>query len=227
MAKTAQEIVKKDIADRLNKIAFHFEERSSLRSQLEQYTTGDNNPNSPNHKNMNHLVTRIQSEEVSTLYELVHLLDNVKKHFKICGLNNIELAVIEQFKLYKVAANFVNVHKHGTRGRNKPSAKMDYYALVHVRKGKKPGLEDKLIGVRSMINFEGTVFESMELIEGLIRIWELFLRHHTEIDIQPFISRIGAIFAQRQGQSIYSAKLSDGFLADAKRMASERKHMNL
>lgn len=227
MAKTAQEIVKKDITDRLDTIALHFEERDSLRSQLEQYTVRDHDSKSPKHKDMNRLLALIQIEEIQTLYELVHLLDNVKKYFKIYGLNNVELAVIEQFKPYKVAANFVNVHKHGARGRNKPSAKMDYHALIYNRKSEKPSPEDKLIEVRSLVNFEGVLFESMDIIESLIRIWEMFLRHHTEVEVKPFISRIGAVLAPRRGQSLYSAKLDKGILADAKRQAEERKHINL
>jgi hypothetical protein len=228
MATESQETVKRDIADRLSNIALYFETRYSLRPKLEQYTPRDSSPDSKRNKDLRCLLTQIQNEEIHTLYELVHLLDNAKTYYRAFGLNNSELAVIEQFKPYKVAANFVNVHKHGTRGRNKSSAKMEYYSLVYNGMGKKPSPspEAKLIEIGSFINFEGVLFGSMEIIESLIRIWEMFLRYHTEIDVKPFTSRIGAVFEQR-GKFIYAAKLPEGVLKDAKRMADNRKHLDL
>jgi len=227
MSKSAKEITTKDITDRLDVITLHIEERSSLRLQLEKYCTHDNNPDSPKHEDLKRIRVRVQNEDIRSLYEIIHLLDNVKKYFKVFGLNNKELSVIENFKPYKVAANFVNVHKHGSRGRGKSSAKMDYYTDIYKQEGDKPGDPDTLIDTCGVINFEGVLYQATDIIGSLIQLWSLFLRNHTEIDIKAFVSRVNAIVAPRQGQTTYSAKLPEGMLADAKRQAEERKHINL
>jgi hypothetical protein len=151
----------------------------------------------------------------------------VPKYFHVCKLDVTKLKEIEEFKPHKVAANFVNVHKHGSRGRNRPNAKIDYEAPIFIQRGNKPESSDKLVDIRSLINFEGVLFDSMEIVEDLIRFWETFLCHHTKIDIKPFVSRIGAVLALREGKSQYSAKIPSGVLDDAKAQADERKHIDL
>lgn len=223
----AQQAVKRDIADRLSKIAFHFEERNRIRATFEQCTLGDLFPDSLTAKMLERLLTRVQSEELTTLLELVHLIDNMRKHLNLHQLDATELKVIEKSEPYRVATNFVNVHKHGSRGRNKRSAHIDYTVPILVQKGKKPQLSDKLIDIRSMINFEGDLFDSIDVIEKLIHIWEKFLRDHTEIDLRPFSSRIGVVLQFQHGQAQYSAKMPHGVLVDAKAKADERKHIDL
>ena len=164
---------------------------------------------------------------MALLSELYHLDDNIKKYFKYHQLSETELNVIEQFIPYRIGANFVNTHKHGTRGRSKQSAKIDLYALIQEQKGKKPGPSDKIVGVRSLINVEGALHQSIDIIECLIRIWEMFLRYHTEIDVEPFSLRIGAVFALRSGQSVYSGKVGEQYIAYAKTKDEERKHANI
>jgi len=227
MATKAQEITSNEIGDRLNKIAFHFEERDKFRADLTQFSGSDCDPTASNHGELERAIVRIQSEELNILSELFHLHDNVTKYFQVHGLKTSELGVIDNFKPYRVAANYVNTQKHGTRGRNQTSAKLDYHALVYERATAVPSPADKLLDVRSLINFEGKLLESADVIECLIRIWEMFLRHHTEVDVAPFVSRIGAVLARRQGGSVYSARLPDGVIADAKARAIERKHVHI
>jgi hypothetical protein len=199
MANKAQELIDKDIAARLSKIAFHFEERDSLNTNLRCFTVHDCDPAAPTNSDLRRTITRIQTEELSTLYELVHLMDNVTKHYDAYGLAKSELTVVGQFRPFRAAANYVNTHKHGTRGRNKASAKLDYHALIFERTSKMSNPAGKIVGVCSIINFDGKLLQAMDVVESLIRIWELFLRHHTEIDLKPFTDRIAAVFKKHHG----------------------------
>jgi len=138
MTTKAQQSAKKDISDRLDKIAFHFEEQSRFRVHYDQFIGKDFSPDSPRSKELERFRTRVQSEELSVLIELVHLRDNVIKYFHVHKMDVNKLKKIEKCKPYKIAANFVNVHKHGSRGRNRPVAKIDYETPIFIRKGKKP-----------------------------------------------------------------------------------------
>lgn len=93
MSTKAHEITQKEVEERLSKIAFYFEERNSVRKNLERFTEGDYKPASPQFEEMKRVLDRIESAELSLLSELVHLTDNVKKYFKAHGLNQKELAV--------------------------------------------------------------------------------------------------------------------------------------
>ena len=79
----------------------------------------------------------------------------------------------------------------------------------------------------SLINFEGNLFDSMDLIKSLIRMWEMLLREHTELDIKPLVSSIGTVLALECGKSTYSAKIPSGVIYDAKAQAEQRKNLDL
>ncbi len=79
MTTKAQQAVENDIADRLSKIAFHFEEQSRIRVHFGQFVGENFSPDSPRAKELERFRTRVQSEELSVLIELVHLRDNVIK----------------------------------------------------------------------------------------------------------------------------------------------------
>ncbi len=229
MAKTADEIIFEDISGRLNKVALHFERREELRRELKKYQLGDYTPNAAKGKEVEALAGKIQTTESSILHELVHLLDNVRTYYKRNGLSENELSVIERFRPYRVAANFVNVQKHGSRGRGKTSSRTDFYALVC----KKPEeadatTSDRIVDIQSMINFDGTVWEVMDIADSLVRLWELFLRHHTNINVTEFVVRIQRIMPP--GLRRFSIALSDipkSLTDHAKKLDQERKTLNL
>lgn len=227
MTTKAQKIVEKDISDRLNKIAFHFEERFNIRIQFEKFTAADYVFKTSKTEKVKRVLTRIQSEELSLLIELVHLLDNLKKYLKLYQLNMADLRLVEKSKQYIFAANFVNTHKHGSRGRNKPSAIIDYYCPIILQEGEKPKPSDRLLDIRAFINFEGDLFDSVILFEELVQIWMRFLFDHTSIDIKQFQSRINTVLIQTKTGSRYSAKIPTGVFDDAKKKADERKHIDL
>jgi hypothetical protein len=227
MPSVAEELIEKELSDRLEKIAFHFKQRDDIREELEKYSPADPSGDPMKDTKIKDFVTRLQNEEVSMLYELVHLKDNVEKYFNVFRQNIGELDVIDKFRPFRVASNFVNTHKHGTRGRNRPSAKHDYSVLIFSRPSSKPVSEANVVDARSMINYEGEVFDSMELIEVLSRIWEMFLRYHTTHDPTPFVEILNIVYARRKGDGVHSAKLPKGILDDAKRNADARKHLNL
>jgi hypothetical protein len=229
MAKTADEIIFEDISGRLNKIASHFERREELRRELLNYRQGDYTPKSAKGKDVSALAGKIQTTESSILHELVHLLDNVRTYYKHNGLSEKELSVIEMFRPYRVAANFANIQKHGSRGRGKTSSRTDFYALV-CKKPKEADatMSDQIVDIQSMINFDGTVWEVMDIADSLVRLWELFLRHHTSINVTEFVTRIQKIMPP--GLHRFSIALSDipkGLVNHAKKLDQERKSLNL
>ncbi|MBL7187316.1 MAG: hypothetical protein ISS70_13425 [Phycisphaerae bacterium] len=228
MASKAEELIDKELADRLDRVAFHFQQRDSIRAELEKCIPSDPSGDPLKDSKIRELVTKINNEEIGMLYELVHLRDNAAKYFKVFQHKLSELDVIDKFKPFRIASNYVNTHKHGTRGGNRPSAKHDYTAFIHARNPEeKPSAKDKVCDVRSMINYEGELFDSVELIESLIRIWEMFLRYHTKHDLSHFVEQISNVFARRQGQTLYSARIPEGVLDDAKVNADARKHLRL
>ncbi len=221
MATKAQAAIMQDIFDRLDKVAFHFEERNRFRSEFEKYTGADYLLGGPNSGKVKRLYMRTQSEELSLLYELVHLKENLEAFFRMHQLNRSELAAFENSELYKVAANFVNVHKHGSRGRNSPSAKIDYHVSICIQEGKAPKPSDRLADIHSLVNFEGCIYDSVGLIRDLIQAWTVFLRNYAVIDLAPFTSRIDAVLTQNPAH--YSALVPEGVKTDAQRIATERR----
>lgn len=225
MATKAQEIVDREVTNRLNEIAFHFKQRDSVRSELESYRREDTAEDPPANKNIRELVTRMQNEELHILYELAHLYNNINRYFEAYGLNKSELEVVNKFKPFRVASNYVNTHKHGTRGGNRPSAKVDYCVWIFEQEGEKPKASDPICDVASLINYGGELYDCVELIESLIRIWDLFLKYHTHLDIQTFELKIGTVFTRRKDQTLYAGQIPEGVLKDAKIKADERKYL--
>jgi len=229
VAKTVDETISEDILGRLKKVVLHFERREELRRELKKYQLGDYTPNATKGKEVTSLAGKIQTTESSILFELVHLLDNVKTYYKHNGLSESEFSIIERFRPYRVASNFVNVQKHGTRGRGKTSSRTDFYSLISKRsKEADAKISDQIVDIQSMINFDGTVWEVMDVADSLVRLWELFLRHHTNINLTEFVTRMQRLMPP--GLRRFSMALSDipKELADhAKKFDQERKTLNL
>jgi hypothetical protein len=148
-------------------------------------------------------------------------------YFKISNRNSKEINVIDLFKPYRIAANFVNTHKHGIKGRNAKSAKIDYTVFVFDRKSEKPRAEDTVIGIITILNYDGEVFPTIDLIIDLTRAWDMFLRYHTDIDTESYWEKICKVRARNEGKSVYSAPIPKGVLEDAKRQAQQRKVLDI
>ncbi len=192
--------LEKDITDRLNTIAFHFEERDALSKELTQYTGADLKSSSARYANLKRLLTRIEQQEVDALYELVHLQDNVKKYLAAIGSISAEIKAIDEFRSFRVAANYVNIHKHGIRGRNAKSAKHDYTYIFYDRKGDKSLPDDPIDEVANVINYDGSLIPATDIILHLIIAWEMFIKYHTQIDFVTFNRRIDAVRSRHQGE---------------------------
>jgi hypothetical protein len=227
MSKKKETAIETDILNRLKSIAFHYEERDNLNNELMQYTKADLLPKSDRSKDLERLLTRIQNQEIYALYELVHLQDNIKKYLDVFGFRRGEICVVDEFKSFRIAANFANTHKHGVRGRNAKSSKIDYNYFFFERKGCAIAPGDPIIGVEPVINYDGNLNPSRDIILDLIIIWQLFLKYHTKIDIEPFNKNIKSVRARHEVESVYSTPIPKGMIDDAKRLADERKNLDV
>ncbi len=227
MNNKAMETVQKEILDRLNKIAFHFEERDDLCAQLPNFHQADLMENTPRKDEFEKLNIKIHNAELSILYEIVHLKDNVDTYLKISGKSSKEIDVIDQFKPYRIAANFINTHKHGIRGKNAKSAKLDYTVFIYKQLLEKPQPDDNIIGIINVLNYDGDVFTTIDLIIDLTRAWDMFLRYHTNIDTESYWEKICKVRARNNGKAVYSAPIPKGVLEDAKRQAQQRKVLDI
>ena len=229
MAKTADEILSEDITSRLNCIALHFERREELCIGLKTYKICEYEQNAARSKEIQGLAEKIQTTEASILHELAHLMDNVKKYYNRNNLPEYELSVVKNFKPFRIAANFANVKKHCSRGRGKSNARIDFYALVE--KSSKHGVskdDAQLVDIQSIINIDGATHEVMDIADSLVRLWELFLRNHTDIDLSNFIRRIQKVMPPGLRRfSIGRSQLLKGPAEHAKELDQERKYLNL
>ncbi len=225
MTESAKEVLVADIEKRLGGIAFHFEERHAQCSSISAYTRADSETSGPRRLELDRVVTRIKSAEDSILLKLVHLKDSVEKYYRSSGRDTNEIKIVDLFIPYRVAANFVNVNKHGLRGRNAKSAVHDYSVLAFKQEGAKPAPTDCFAGYITVINFDGETFQTLDMILDLIRLWELFLRNHTEISTDDYINRISKV--QSTIKITYSAPMPEGMLRDAKCLSQERKGLDI
>lgn len=223
----SHKFIEKDILDRLSEIALLYEEQDNLFKALKNYTEADTNPSSPKNKDVERLKKLIEINGTHTLYELVHLKDNLEDYIRIIGGDIKELCVVEEFKSYRIAQNFVNSHKHGTRGKNAKTTKIDYTSYIFKGSGDKPSPNDHISQILPIINYEGDVVPITEIILDLIIIWKLFLKNHTNINIESFKNRIEFVRVRNQGNSNYIIPIPKGWRDDAKRLVAERKKLDI
>lgn len=215
----AKDLIVKEITDRLSEIALHFEERLKARNELRRFCGRDTAPGACPH--LRRVIQRIFVEELGALYGLVHLKDNVTKFLNITGRSVSDLGVIEGLRLFRVAANFVNTHKHGARGKNAKSANADYVVHFFERKGGDASLDDPLIDVAHIINFEGELESAIDMALELLKLWEAFLRSKLQIDTSELCQRMNLLI--EPNTSVYSTPWPDGIKKDARSLANERK----
>ncbi len=219
-------VIEGEIKERLSFIVSISEELDRLRNDLSRFTQAETHPAPAKNKDLEELLLKIKSQEVSILSELVHLRENIKKHARARGGKTDELKAIDEFKPYRIASNFVNAHKHGTSG-YRPSAKIDYTSFCFERVGRDPSPKDPLIAVTAIINYDGDLRQTEVLILDLMLVWRLFFKYHMEIDVEFFNRRIRAISERIQKSSYYSATVPKGWLVDAKRLSDERKGLDI
>lgn len=216
-------VVKKDIQDRLKRIELHYQERYNSRDALRKLCGRDAGERT---KTYQRVILTMQVDEDNLLQELYHLGDNVKKYLNKCSRSR-DFKIIESFKPYRWCGNYINHLKHGAKGKKRP-AMPGYQIELFNRKGAKPTVEDKLVDCLFMINIDGCLENEMEIAHRLIDIWFLFLRYHSDINLTDITTSINCI-RQKEfvGMSLYSAKIPDGVLNDAKRQAQERRKLDL
>jgi hypothetical protein len=218
--------IERDILEKLDNIAFHYEEIDSFNKQLLQYTATDLSPNSVKNKDFSKLETRIINQENDILSNLVHLSDNIEKYLRVLNLDKKEINVVEQFKPFRIASNYVNTLKHGIK-KGKKSSMIDYIVYVFNQKGSSPAQDDPFIGVMPIINdYNGDLNPSKDIIKNLITIWELFIRNHTEIKTESF-KNISSIDSKNNYKSVYSCSIPDGMIVDAKKLSDERNKLDI
>lgn len=220
-------VIEKEIKERFSSIVSIFEELDELRSNLSKFTLFDTYPAPAKNEKLEKLLFKIKRQEVAILSELVHLKDNTIKYMRVSGRNKAELEVIDEFKPYRIASNFVNAHKHGTSGKNRPSAKIDYSTFYFKQTGSNPAPNDPLIGMSSIINYAGDLRQTEKLIMELMFVWRLFFKYHMEIDVESFNDRIRAVSECIQKTSFYSCVMPKGLLDDAKYLSDERKGLDI
>lgn len=223
-ASASVEVLQAEIIRRLENVVFYLEERESLRPGLAKYTArAFFDPSNVNAKRDR---TRIRNVETSLLHELVHLADSVRKWLDKQG-RSLELTVVERFRPYRIGANLVNVLKHGVRGRNQDCAVIELDALYFSQSGKKATLDDSVIDNIPLVNYSGDLFSLTEMIEDILQLWELFLRHHSPLSLTDFQVRFGRILLSRKGMRTYSAPLPAGLEVWAQQEADRRKQLDL
>lgn len=210
-----------EISQRLGRVCFYFEERELLRPDLATYT--GRTVESAGGKRA---VTRIQEADAKLLYEAVHVSDTIAKWLHKQGRES-ELEVVQGFRPYTISANLVNVLKHGVRGRNHDCAVIDLWMQVFNRVGDEPAPDDVLLDVRGIVNFNGELFALNDLIEDVLQLWELFLRHHSRLDLTDFRVRVGKVLTSRIGLATYAAQLPPGLKAWAQQESDRRKRLDL
>ncbi|MCX6030810.1 MAG: hypothetical protein NT169_16130 [Chloroflexi bacterium] len=220
---TQEDIYRQEVVDRLDRVAFYLEQREINRSQLESFCGIDSVPTCQKWQSLRNILDRLKSDEEAELAELVHLTDNVERYLGAMNQSRKQLAVVKEFKPYKVAANFVNTMKHGTSGAGQLSTRSDYSTLIMQQKSEVSQPSDTIIDAHNLINFDGVLYQAAELLEVLIRIWWMFLKYHTNLELGFFDKRIGEVLGQRQNLSVYKGSIPAGVLDDAKRKADLRK----
>lgn len=217
-------VLEEEIRRRLEQAAFYLEEREILRPELTNYTEKTFSDDTNEGAKRNRM--RIRSTETSLIHELVHLNDSVTKFFEKQKRES-ELVVIDSFRPYRIAANLVNVLKHGVRGRNKDCAVIEFESVIFSE-----GKEDDSSGtsvqdVVGFVNYNGELFSLIQLIEDVAQIWELFLRHHSNLPLTEFQNRFGDILLSRKGLTTYSAPMPKGLEEWSKKESKWRKQLDL
>ncbi len=219
--------IEKDILNRLDNISVHYEERDKLNIELSKFTSADIADRATKKNDLERTLKRIKNEDTYTLYELVHLKDNVDKYFATLKINADEINVIDGFRPFRVAANFVNTHKHGVRGKNAKTAQIDYTLFIIAKMGEKQAPNDPIAGVIPVINFDGDLHFSKDCIKDLILVWTLLLANHTDINIESFNKSIETTKSRNKATSTYTIPIHEGWIKDAKLMSLERKQLNI
>lgn len=225
MSKKGLELLTQDVHTRLEKIVFHFEERERLRTELENYTVQDYKPESSRKKDLERSIFRCTSEDINTLYELVHLADNVTSLLRKTKGAVSHIKEIEKDVYFRMAANFVNSHKHGSRGRNQKSAYIAFHQEFFL-KAKDGSEADQLLQIKPVINFDGNLKTAEELIRKLIPMWLQFLVNHTEVGVTSLESTLQEQLKKEKSLSTYAAEVA-GIDDLAKKDAEERKKLDI
>lgn len=217
-------VIKVDIQNRLKRIDLHYGERYNSRDAIRKLCGSDVRERTEKHQR---IIFKMQVAEDNLLHELYHLGYNAKKYLAKC--NRIDdFKVVESFEPYRWCGNYVNSLKHGSRGKNRPSAMPGYQIEIYDQKGPKPTVEDGILDCLFMINFDGRLEAGMEMAHRLIDMWFLFLKYHSDIELASITERVNSIRRNEfMGKSLYSAKIPDGVLDDARRQAQERRRLNL
>ncbi len=224
--KKEKEVIKRNMVDRFMNIKFRYEELEASNTKLSQFTISDTKIESTNYEQLESLKKRIILQEQDLLSELVHLLDNIKKYFKVYSLSFTELDVIGKFNPFSIASNYVNSIKHGIEGKRKTS-ELKYISYVFLQKGESQSRNDNIVKSISIINdcFGGLV-QSDELVEALIVIWRLFLRNHTDLNPETF-ERILKMISRRNTKAVYTWNIPVSMIDDAKSSTKDRKSLDI
>lgn len=223
-----QVALERDIINRLESIIFHMEEIEVYANQLPAYNRSDcEDAKSPKHSDIRKLLTRIQNNEIDALYELVHFADNAKKYFKVSGLDLNKICEIEKNTSFRVAANFVNVHKHGMRGRNAKSAKLDFYYLVYKQIADEKTKHEQLFVVVSVVNYDGRLYPIIDLIFDLAEMWYCVVHNSCKMNLGSVGERISRLEAKLRYISNYSEIFLKHMSKEAVSSAQERKSLDV
>ena len=197
MSKKGLALLAQAVTVRLDKIAFHFKERERLKIELNDFTIKDFDNNAPSNEDLKRSVCRCINEEINALYELVHLYDNITSLINKSKGDILEIKEFAKDPDFRMAANFVNSHKHGPRGKNQKSAYIAFHQEIFIAAKDGSGA-DRLLQIKPVINFDGTLKTTDEIIRKLISCWIIFTRKHTEISIANLESEFNVFLEKRK-----------------------------
>jgi crotonobetainyl-CoA:carnitine CoA-transferase CaiB-like acyl-CoA transferase len=120
------------------------------------------------------------------------LRDDVAAYCRAIGKGDSDLAIVDEFNAFRSAKTI-------TAGC--PGSKHSYVFVS--RAGGGPDGRDSIHDVQFMVELGTRSYQVLELVCDLFQFWEIFLRHHTNLDLQEFSTEIRAGLLGRVRATIF------------------------
>lgn len=162
------------VDSRLRAVGQHLRQREQHRLKLTSYSPADYKPGAADAE-MVPLLDAIAKEENLAVSELVLLLDDVRTYSRATGKGHPDLRGVDEFRAFR-SAKTVACGCPGSKHR---------YVFVS-KPASEPASRDSIQDVRFFVELETQSYQVLELAHDLLQFWEIFLRHHTTLDVRAF-----------------------------------------
>ncbi len=168
------------VDSRLLAVGQHLRQREQHRLELASYSAVDYKPGAAGAE-MARLLGDMKKDEISALSDLVLLRDDVAAYCRATGNGNSDLSVVVEFHAFRSAKTIVSGCSNTKHS----------YALVK-RAGDGPAGRDSIHDARFFVELGTYSYQVLELVHDLLQFWEIFLRHHTTLDLRKFSMEVQA-----------------------------------